>query len=163
MKRGGGDHQRMRSGDVVWCNLCGGWATATARLLARPCAGRLVCKGVSGSRAHGLRALRRDRHPSTGDYIGQTCPEHAWHTVGPMLRPPVLSDDTAPAGRTVDAGRAAKRFEALRQRIVAKEVRACAAAPQTWGSGCDPPTMEGARGRHAPRRRLRSKAPHLGR
>ena len=80
----------MRCGDIVWCNLCGGWATSTARRLARPCVGRLVCKGVSGSRAHGLRALRRGRHPLTGDYIGQPCPEHAWPTVGPILRPLAL-------------------------------------------------------------------------
>ena len=112
-------HQRMRSGRVVWCDLCGAYAETKAVKLAQVCPGQVEDNHTGGQC---LRALRRGRHPKTGAFLGTPIPEHLWRsgtggggggevTAGAARRPKVEA-----AGST-----AHERMLALRARVRARE------------------------------------------
>ena len=64
-------HVRSVSGDVIWCTICGSYATNVAKGLQRPCVGppsRVGWRG--GGRRQQLAALRAGFHPRTGAALG---------------------------------------------------------------------------------------------
>ena len=123
----GSGHLRMMSGDVIWCNRCGAYATWNAKGLAKPCPG--PPKGVWG-RARQLRNLRANLHPMTGSCLPTPIAEPLWMTPTTTTTTSASSStngsqattsfSTATAPPTV----ATLRMQALRERIRAKEASA---------------------------------------
>ena len=70
----GAGHQRMISGDVVWCRTCGCYADALARGLATACRGKPDGNN-SGGRVAQLKLLRAGRHPLTREMLPQAIDE----------------------------------------------------------------------------------------
>ena len=64
----GPGHQRVISGDIVWCRSCGCFADAMARGLAGPCRGK-PGSANSGGRFAQLRRLRSGRHPVSRELL----------------------------------------------------------------------------------------------
>ena len=113
-------HQRMRTGKVVWCNLCGAYGETKAVKLALVCPGQVEDNHTGGQC---LRALRKGRHPKTGAFLGEPVPEHLWEGGGNVAGHGGAVD--APATRDGDAGSSARaRLTALRARVRARELAA---------------------------------------
>ena len=70
----GAGHQRMISGDVVWCRTCGCYADSMARGLATACKGKPGGSN-SGGRVAQLKLLRAGRHPVTKELLPQAIDE----------------------------------------------------------------------------------------
>ena len=62
----------MRSGQVIWCNVCGSFGTF--RGLAQSCPGP-VTKDSEGGRAHQLRRLRAGFDPKDRHKLGPAIPQ----------------------------------------------------------------------------------------
>jgi hypothetical protein len=59
----GGGHERMLSGDVIWCNTCGSYADLRADGLTEPCTGNHIGPWKGGGKRGQLVDLRRCIHP----------------------------------------------------------------------------------------------------
>ena len=108
----GGGHRRMLSGSVVWCAVCGAYATERAKGLSLPCPGQPV-RGSGGGRAQQRDALRSGRHPKSGEHIGPPCPEPGWagaEAVAVTQAPMAVAVPAVPNGR----------FAAMRDRVRAR-------------------------------------------
>ena len=71
-------HQRMRSGTITWCRVCGAYAEKHGVGLAKHCPGPVADDGWSGGRAQQLRALLKCRHPKLGHRLPAPLPERLW-------------------------------------------------------------------------------------
>ena len=60
-------HSMQRTGNLIWCNKCGCYATLRGRGLAKEC--QPVQKDLCGGRAQQLRFLVSGRHPKTGQRL----------------------------------------------------------------------------------------------
>ena len=123
-------HQRMRSGKVVWCNLCGAYGENKAVKLALVCPGQVEDNHTGGQC---LRALRRGRHPKTGAFLGTPVPEHLWFSGGGgnMEAAGAAAVEAAGPRRAGATGSSAwSKWLALRDRVRARE-RAAAGAART--------------------------------
>ena len=113
-------HKRMRSGTIIWCNVCGAYGENLGDKLARRCTG-IASTGGGGS-GQRLDALRRGRHPKTGVFLGNAIPEPLW---GAFANATSSGSGTTPPGaggeRGQDQSDGRSRLLALRQRIRAKE------------------------------------------
>ena len=143
-------HQRMRSGKVVWCNLCGAYAESKAVKLAMVCPGQDFGRQAAdkgGGATQVLRALRKGRHPKTGAFIGYPVPEHLWHDAT-RLRPGDARPGRPDEGISVEnaqggaPGAARARLQAMRTRV--REREACRHAERGIGGTVDrsPPPEE---------------------
>ena len=70
-------HQRMASGDVIWCNICCTYGTYRGCGLARPCPGP-PRMGAGGGMWQRLRLLRHNKHPKEGNSLPEAIPEVRW-------------------------------------------------------------------------------------
>ena len=61
----GGGHERMLSGDVIWCNTCGSYADLRADGLTQPCTGKHIGPWKGGGKRGQLTDLRRCIHPKS--------------------------------------------------------------------------------------------------
>ncbi len=101
------------TGDVIWCNRCGSYASTRGRGLAQACRGR----PADASAAARLTALRSGYHPVTGCVLSVVA--------APMPRALVgLPADGAAAAITAAVEAGSARWTALAERVRAR----CAAA-----------------------------------
>ena len=127
----------MRSGNVVWCRVCGAYAETHGVGMARHCPGPIAGDGWSGGRAQQLRALLRGRHPKHGQQLPQPVPEELWAQQGRLKRLAVESGLPGPRGD--EAVLAQTKVGRMRLRLRAKRPRVCdpatsEASPEGEGS-----------------------------
>ena len=127
-KRGfveGRGHARVLSGEILWCRLCGAYANDSAKGLAQPCPGPFRGSWQRGpgpfsrGRRQQLSRLRDGKHPMSCAPLPAAIAEH-------LLCDGSASGQTGPDRASMLRRRQAdlsapSRFEALRQRILAKE------------------------------------------
>ena len=137
----------------MWCTTCGSYARSVARGLAKSCPGRFLGVGYAGGLPRQLKVLQSGRHPVTLRRIAQpsrlaaaTCSTAAAAScISLGCRPPVALQSSA------------ERFEALRQRVRAKE--AASAAAKVTAELTSAETTRGVAGAPAILRRITGKRP----
>ena len=107
--RGVSAHQLRVSGDVVWCDRCGAYASERGRDLANRCSRRPKNRSASTR----LDALRRGLHPVSGDRL-----------VTESVELPAEADEAVAAA----IARGSQRYAALRERVRVREALARGAA-----------------------------------
>ena len=80
------EHRRLRSGNVIWCEVCGTYSEFRGRGMARVCPGKPADFGGDG-RAQQLRRLRSEIHPTTGVKLPPAVPERLWGVDSPADGP----------------------------------------------------------------------------
>ena len=78
-------HQLMKSGDVIWCNICGYFGTQRGRGLTQSCPGPTQVGGIGG-RAQQLRRLRAGFHPKSGRRLQPAVHQRDWTREEARLR-----------------------------------------------------------------------------
>ena len=78
-------HQLMKSGDVIWCNICGYFGTKRGRGLTQSCPGPTLVGGIGG-RAQQLRRLRAGFHPKSGRRLQPAVHQRDWTREEARLR-----------------------------------------------------------------------------
>jgi hypothetical protein len=122
----GGDHVRVRSGEVIWCTRCGSYAESAAKGLTKRCMGRFQGNSVWGGLAGQLRKLMIGRHPVTGVTLPPPIPEAKWNDHGSVVGSTfqVGACSPSPGSRAyvdTETVRGSSSFAALRERVRAKE------------------------------------------
>ena len=80
-----GGHRRLRSGRIIWCDICGAYSESRGVGLSNKCPGNAAERAADGSinyggRAQQLRRLRQGVHPTSGQRLTAAIPEHLWPT-----------------------------------------------------------------------------------
>ena len=126
-------HQRMISGEVVWCNLCGTYGTHRGCGLAKPCPGP-PRMGPGGGMWQRLRLLRANRHPKDKRWLPEAIPEARWSMQNNSAvsiamaearsRESTRAQKSGPSSASTLTTAPLSKLEMLRLRVRAKQIKA---------------------------------------
>ena len=71
----GGGHDRMLSGQVIWCSTCGSYADLRVGGLTEACTGKDTSPWKGGGKRGQLALLRKNIHPRNGKLLPPPIPE----------------------------------------------------------------------------------------